>query len=58
MYQVYVQANDGTPLMPTTRFRKVKHLLREGMAKVVYAKPLQSDCSMTLRGSFNRYMEE
>ena len=39
MYQVYVQANDGTPLMPTTRFRKVKHLLREGMAKVVYAKP-------------------
>ena len=32
---VYVLNIDGQPLMPTTRHGKVKHLLREGKAKVV-----------------------
>ena len=32
---VYVLNIDGQPLMPTTRNGKVKHLLREGKAKVV-----------------------
>jgi hypothetical protein len=36
---VYVIAKDGTPLMPTKRHGKVKHLLREGKAKVVRNKP-------------------
>ncbi|MGF6989621.1 hypothetical protein M2150_000864 [Lachnospiraceae bacterium PM6-15] len=32
---VYVISKEGQPLMPTTRHGKVKHLLREGKAKVV-----------------------
>ncbi|MGJ7010105.1 RNA-guided endonuclease IscB, partial [Ohessyouella blattaphilus] len=32
---VYVISREGQPLMPTTRHGKVKHLLREGKAKVV-----------------------
>ncbi|MGY4687691.1 RNA-guided endonuclease IscB [Petrotoga sp. DB-2] len=36
---VYVIAKDGTPLMPTNRRGKVRHLLREGKAKVVRNKP-------------------
>ncbi|PNR91732.1 paclitaxel/taxanoid biosynthesis susceptibility protein TS1 [Petrotoga sp. HWH.PT.55.6.1] len=36
---VYVIAKDGTPLMPTKRHGKVKHLLREGKATVVRNKP-------------------
>ena len=35
----YVIAKDGTPLMPTERRGKVRHLLREGKAKVVRNKP-------------------
>jgi len=35
----YVIAKDGTPLMPTNRRGKVRHLLREGKAKVVRNKP-------------------
>ena len=31
---VYVLDKDGKPLMPTRRFGKVKHLLKEGLAKV------------------------
>ena len=31
---VYVIDKDGKPLMPTRRFGKVKHLLKEGLAKV------------------------
>ncbi len=36
---VYVLSKDETPLMPTKRHGKVKHLLREGKAKVVRNKP-------------------
>ena len=32
---VYVQASDGTPLMPTKRFNHVQKLLRRGKARVV-----------------------
>ena len=32
---VYVQASDGTPLMPTRRFNHVQKLLRRGKARVV-----------------------
>ena len=32
---VYIISKDGKPLMPTNRHGKVKHLLREGKAKVV-----------------------
>lgn len=32
---VYVLAKDGNPLMPTTRLGKVRHLLKDGKAKVV-----------------------
>lgn len=32
---VYVLSKNGQPLMPTTRYGKVKHLLRSGKAKVV-----------------------
>lgn len=32
---VYVQDINGQPLMPTTRHGKIKHLLREGKAKVI-----------------------
>ena len=31
---VYVLDKDGNPLMPTRRFGKVRHLLKEGLAKV------------------------
>ena len=32
---VYVLNKNGQPLMPTTRHGKVKHLLKDGKAKVV-----------------------
>lgn len=32
---VYVLNKDGQPLMPTSRYGKVRHLLKEGKAKVV-----------------------
>ena len=32
---VYVQASDGTPLMPTKRFNHVQKLLRRGKARIV-----------------------
>ena len=32
---VYVLNSNGQPLMPTDRHGKVKHLLREGKAKVI-----------------------
>ena len=32
---VYVLNIDGQPLMPTNRHGKVKHLLKQGKAKVV-----------------------
>ena len=32
---IYVQASDGTPLMPTKRFNHVQKLLRRGRARVV-----------------------
>ena len=38
-YQVYVLAKDGSPLMPTKRFRKVRLMLKRGEAKVVMRKP-------------------
>ena len=34
-YMVYVLNKDGQPLMPTNRHGKVKHLLKDGKAKVV-----------------------
>lgn len=32
---VYVISKDGQPLMPTTRYGKVRHLLKDGKAKVI-----------------------
>jgi hypothetical protein len=32
---IYVLNKDGQPLMPTSRHGKVKHLLRDGKAKVI-----------------------
>ena len=32
---VYVLSKDGQPLMPTDRHGKVRHLLKDGQAKVV-----------------------
>jgi len=36
---VYVISKSGQPLMPTERHGKVKHLLRQGRAKVVRSRP-------------------
>ena len=36
---VYVLSQDGKPLMPTERHGKVRHMLRDGQAKVVKVKP-------------------
>jgi len=36
---VYVISKDGQPLMPTSRHGKVKHLLKQGMAKVFRRTP-------------------
>lgn len=36
---VYVISQSGKPLIPTSRHGKVKHLLREGKARVVKSKP-------------------
>lgn len=36
---VYVLSVDGKPLMPTRRYGKVRHLLRQGLAKVVKRTP-------------------
>ena len=38
-YQVYVQNMNSESLMPTTRFGKVRRMLRAGLAKVVLDKP-------------------
>lgn len=38
-YVVYVQNADGSPLMPTRRFGKVKRMLRDGLAEKVIARP-------------------
>ena len=35
IYMVYVLDINGNPLMPTCRYGKVKHLLKDGKAKVV-----------------------
>ena len=39
MYQVYVQGPDRKPMDPTTRFGKVRRMLKNGRATVVYRKP-------------------
>lgn len=36
---VYVLASDGSPLMPTKRHGKVRHMLKDGRAKVVRREP-------------------
>ena len=36
---VYVLSKEGTPLMPTKRHGKVRHLLKQGKAKVVKRTP-------------------
>ena len=36
---VYVISNDGQPLMPTTRFGKVRRLLRDKKAKIIRSCP-------------------
>lgn len=38
-YRVYVLDKDGNPLMPTTRFGKVRRMLKDGLAKAVCTKP-------------------
>lgn len=37
--KVYVIAKNGRPLMPTSRFGRVKHLLKSGKAKAIRTKP-------------------
>ena len=39
MYKVYVLNNQGNPLMPTTRFKRVRILLESKQAKVVSKNP-------------------
>ena len=39
MYQVYVLAKNGKPLMPTKRFGKVRRMLKNGEAKAIKSKP-------------------
>ncbi len=39
MYKVFVISKSGKPLMPTTRFGKVRRMLKSGKAKVVQRKP-------------------
>ena len=36
---IYVLSKNGKPLMPTNRYGKVKHMLKDGRAKVVLVKP-------------------
>jgi len=36
---VYILSKNGNPLMPTSRHGKVKHLLKDGKAKVVRRTP-------------------
>lgn len=36
---IYVQARDGSPLMPTTRYGHVQKLLRKGKARIAMHKP-------------------
>ena len=38
-YRVFVLDREGKPLMPTTRFGKVRRMLKSGMAKAVRTKP-------------------
>ena len=38
-HYVYVLAKDGTPLMPTKRYGRVRRLLKGGLAKAKYTKP-------------------
>ena len=40
---VYVLNKDGQPLMPTDRYGKIRHLLKDGKAKVV------SRCPFTIK---------
>ena len=39
MSLVYVLNKDGLPLMPTHKLGKVRHLLKEGRAKIVKRNP-------------------
>ena len=39
MNYVYVLDPDGKPMMPTTRFGKVRRMLRSGEAKAVTTRP-------------------
>jgi len=39
MYVVHVISKNGKTLMPTKRFRKVRHLLNKGLAKVIRINP-------------------
>ena len=45
---VYVLDKDGNPLMPTRRYGKVRHLLKDGKAVVVRRDPF------TIRLTYNR----
>jgi len=39
---VFVLSIEGQPLMPTKRHGKVRRLLKQGLAKVVKAKPFSN----------------
>ena len=39
MSLVYVLNKDGLPLMPTHKLGKVRHLLKEGRAKIIKRNP-------------------
>ena len=36
---IYVISTEGTPLMPTIRYGKVRHMIKKGLAKVISVKP-------------------
>jgi hypothetical protein len=52
---VYVLNNKGLPLMPTSRYGMVRHLLKDGKAKVVSRSRLQFSLIMKLLITLRMY---
>lgn len=51
---IYVISKEGKPLMPTTRNGKVRHLLKNGLAKVIQVKPF----TIQLTYETNNYIQD
>ncbi len=51
----YVLSKEGTPLMPTKRFGKIRRMLREGKAKVVKQTPFTIQLT-TAKLMFKQYL--